>query len=383
MSTSTCSLALSQRERFLDCLAFRPVDRVPFEPGGPRKSTLERWRREGLAADADWSAVIRAQLGLPDDCMPGLQGLGVDLRCRPQFEEKVLEHRDGHYVVQDWKGNVVEISDQFDPSYLRNAVDFVTRRWLRLPVNSPGEFAAMRQRYLADDAGRYPADFAAQAARLAGRTRPTTLYLHGPFWQLREWVGFEGLCELFATDPGFIDEMVGFWSGFVEATLRRLLDARILDHVMIAEDMAYKSKPMISPAMAERHLAPCWRRWTAMFHAAGVQVVELDSDGKVDLLMPLWADCGIDAVSPFEVAAGTDLPALRRRFGRRLAFRGGIDKRLIAKGGRHIEAEIQRLQPVIDAGGCIPSCDHGVPSDISWPDFQRYCELLARATGWR
>ncbi len=51
----------------------------------------------------------------------------------PMFEEKVLEHRDGHYVVQDWMGNVVEISDTFDVTYIRNAVDFVTRKWHRFP----------------------------------------------------------------------------------------------------------------------------------------------------------------------------------------------------------------------------------------------------------
>jgi hypothetical protein len=37
---------------------------------------------------------------------------------------------------------------------------------------------------------------------------------------------------------------------------------------------------------------------------------------------------------------------------------------------------------VIDAGGYIPGCDHGVPSDVTWPDFVEYCRLLAGATGW-
>ena len=56
----------------------------------------------------------------------------------PQFEE-VIEHRPalagstapGSLIVQDWKGNICEISDEFDVTYLRNAVDFVTRKWLK------------------------------------------------------------------------------------------------------------------------------------------------------------------------------------------------------------------------------------------------------------
>jgi hypothetical protein len=41
-----------------------------------------------------------------------------------------------------------------------------------------------------------------------------------------------------------------------------------------------------------------------------------------------------------------------------------------------------RLRPVIEDGGYIPGCDHGVPHDVSWPDFVNYTRLLAEATGW-
>jgi hypothetical protein len=47
-----------------------------------------------------------------------------------------------------------------------------------------------------------------------------------------------------------------------------------------------------------------------------------------------------------------------------------------------LRAEIARLQPVIDAGGFIPGCDHGIPHDVSWPNFVEYNQLLAAATGW-
>ncbi len=82
------------------------------------------------------------------------------------------------------------------------------------------------------------------------------------------------------------------------------------------------------------------------------------------------------------MAAGNDIVDFRTRFGRRMAFRGGIDKRAMANGGAAIEAEIARVRPVIDSGGYIPGCDHGVPSDVSWPDYVRYVGLLAKATGW-
>jgi hypothetical protein len=41
-----------------------------------------------------------------------------------------------------------------------------------------------------------------------------------------------------------------------------------------------------------------------------------------------------------------------------------------------------RLEPVVRGGGYIPGCDHGVPPDVSWPDFLHYARLLAEMTGW-
>jgi hypothetical protein len=46
----------------------------------------------------------------------------------PEFEEKVIERKERSQIVQDWKGNICEISNEFDIRYLRNAIDFVTRR---------------------------------------------------------------------------------------------------------------------------------------------------------------------------------------------------------------------------------------------------------------
>jgi hypothetical protein len=83
-----------------------------------------------------------------------------------------------------------------------------------------------------------------------------------------------------------------------------------------------------------------------------------------------------------EVAAGIDLPGLRRKHGRSMAYRGGFDKRCIAAGPQAIDREMQRLMPVVESGGYIPGCDHGVPADVSWDNFVYYVGVLARATGW-
>ena len=374
---------MTPRERAIATALFQTPDRVPLEPGFGRRSTHARWVSEGMPEGERNPGRLAYQLAGGTLPWPeGGEGFFIDERMRPRFEEKVIERRGDTQIVQDWKGNICEISSEFTTEYLYNSIDFVTRRWLKCPVESRADWAEMQKRYDADDPARLPADAAALGQRLANRDHVVQWHFSGPFWQLREWMGFEGLCVAFLDDPSLVREMVEFWTEYVAGLLRNALRHMTPDVLHLSEDMAYKAHPMIGPAMTREFLLPCWKRWGEIARGAGVPVYAMDSDGCVDDLIPLWIEAGINQCDPLEVAAGTDLPALRKRFGRDMAFYGGVDKRCIAKGGASIENELARLRPVITSGGYIPSCDHGVPSDISWPDWIRYVGLLARETGW-
>jgi len=41
------------------------------------------------------------------------------------------------------------------------------------------------------------------------------IHFSGPFWQLREWLGFEQLCVLFYDDTKLLQEMLDFWQEYV------------------------------------------------------------------------------------------------------------------------------------------------------------------------
>jgi uroporphyrinogen decarboxylase len=240
----------------------------------------------------------------------------------------------------------------------------------------------MKKRYHPDDPARYPENFIELVRKLKNRDYVITLQFSGPFWQLREWCGFEPLCMLFLENPDFVREMIDFWTEFVSQTMARALDAGIIDRIWVNEDMAYKEKAMISPEMTRKFLLPAWKLWATEARQAGVPIIDEDSDGFVGELIPLWIEAGFNVCDPIEVAAGNDIVAYRKRFGKKIAFRQGVDKRCIALGGKIIEDELTRLAPVIKSGGFIPGCDHGVPFDISWQDFVYYARLLAELTGW-
>jgi hypothetical protein len=318
---------MTARDRYVNTLLFKGTDRAPLVPGYGRESTHNRWYQEGLPKGTrNIAEYAYREAGGTLDWPETGEDFYLDAKMIPTFEEKVIQKR-----------------------------------------THPARFS--------DDARE-------TGKRLADRKHPIVINIGGPFWQLREWLGFERLCLLFHDDPGWIKEMIAFWEDFVIRLLGKLFTYLLPEHVHFSEDMAYKAHPMIGPAMTREFLLPSWSRWSGTCHDAGVRVVGIDSDGDVSTLIPLMIEAGFDYVDPMEVAAGNDLPACRKNYGRKVAFGGGIDKREIAKGGEHIVRELDRLKPVIESGGYIPSCDHAIPVDVGWADFVHYVRTLAKATGW-
>jgi hypothetical protein len=380
---------LTERERFRQTLLFGRPDRPPLDPGGPspggpRESTLAAWRGQGLPAGADWYAYLMQVLGIPYTPPAARVGLGVSFTMLPIFEERVLERRKGRVIVQDWMGAVVEMSDAYDLSYLRAPKDFVSRRWLHFPVQNRRDWEEkIAWRYDPRHPARFPADFEARCRTLRDREHVLRVNFRGPFWQLRDWCGLEGLCLLMVDDPDLVQEMIDFYTDFVLQTLSPILAQVELDYVQIAEDMAYKLHSMISPAMTRRFLLPTWEKWTTAIRASGCPIVCMHCDGYMAELLPLWIEAGFNCCYPVEAAAGNDIVAFRHRYGRQMAYIGGIDKRALAAGGDALRAEVLRVvPPLLVEGGFIPACDHAVPPDVSWPDFVTYTRLLAQLTGW-
>ena len=375
---------MTHRERFIETLTFRKPDKIPLLPGSPRESTLKRWRAEGLPEGRDYCSVLLETLGIEEEPQGEKIDLEVSFKMIPQFEEKVLEHRDGHYIVQDWMGAIVEISDRYDYTYLREAKDFVTRKWHKFPVENYSDWEEMKKHYSPDSPGRFPENFEERCSKAQHRDYVLDVGFNGPFWQLREWCGLENLCIFMIEKPDFVKEMIDFWTNFVMDVLEPILDGVSLDYVLISEDMAYKEHSMISPEMVREFLFPAYTKWIPELKKSGCPVVSMDCDGYIGELIPLWIEVGFNCCTPVEVAAGNDIVEFRRRWGRNMAYIGGIDKRAIARGGKEMEEEVLRVVPPLlkSGGGYIPGCDHGVPPDISWQNFIDYTKLLARLTGW-
>jgi uroporphyrinogen decarboxylase len=89
----------------------------------------------------------------------------------------------------------------------------------------------------------------------------------------------------------------------------------------------------------------------------------------------------MDAMSPFEVASGCDVVQVGRDYPD-LAIFGGMDKREMAKGRVAIDAMVERVLPAMrERGGYIPTCDHGVPEEVSYEDYLHYRQRCVELGG--
>jgi uroporphyrinogen decarboxylase len=94
-----------------------------------------------------------------------------------------------------------------------------------------------------------------------------------------------------------------------------------------------------------------------------------------------WLEEGVNVMFPLEVAAGCDPYAWRAEFGKDLRMRGAIAKAPLVAGGSAIDAELERVRPLLDQGGYVPHLDHLVPPDISYDNYRRYLDRKRKLIG--
>ena len=357
---------MTARERLDACLSFRRPDRLFYFSMRAPTPTIERWEAEGLPKGAS----LAEYFGLDAMLLPFWR-LPLDLGPRPSQPQVVLEETEDYRVYTDSIGAVVRAH--------KGRSDYGSLQWLDFPLKGRESFLKLRRLYRPDDPGRYPSDWAERVPAWRERDYPLMLVTHGPFGQMREWMGIENLCLACHEQPALVEEMAEFVTDFLLSAIARALEDVDVDwYLMGAEDMAYKTASLISPAMARRFLAPSYRRIADYLRGCGVRHVIVDSDGCVDELIPIWLESGISGTMPLEVAAGMDPVAVRRRYPG-LAMVGGIDKRVLSRGPREIEEEVLAKVPYLrDTGGYIPALDHIISPDIPLEGFRHYIETLKR-----
>ncbi len=129
-----------------------------------------------------------------------------------------------------------------------------------------------------------------------------------------------------------------------------------------------------SPDMYCELLMPAHKLICDFFKSKGLFMI-LHSCGYNMEFIPLYIEAGFDCIQPLEVKAGNDMLKLKKLYGDRLSFMGGIDVRAMSSTNPDdIVREISTKIPFMKkGGGYIYHSDHSVPDDVS---FKQYCRVM-------
>ncbi|MBN2710975.1 MAG: hypothetical protein JXR97_00875, partial [Planctomycetes bacterium] len=140
-----------------------------------------------------------------------------------------------------------------------------------------------------------------------------------PFEQMHPVCGHEFMLMGMAEDPDWIKDMV---NTFVNFTINH---AEVLfaeegkpDGVWFYEDMGFKEKPFMSPAMYRELVQPGHKRLFDWAHSKGLKVI-VHSCGFVEPLVPGMIEAGMDCLQAIEVKAGMDVVRLAEKFGDKIS----------------------------------------------------------------
>ncbi len=362
----------------------RPFGFFGTDPGTQFwQNTIDRWHEEGLPTEINTHAQVNDFFGAD-------RSLRIILKTAvwPPSDKLVIEE-DGEYetfydgegaLVKQPKGADFETAMPHHLTYpIANRHDWTRFKEEKLALDAPGretfELNLDGQTLLESAPG---ADNFVEAQELLADSRwPVEITVGSLFGKTRNWIGLTDLSYMLYDDEQLVSEIMSHLADLSLCVVTRFLEAMDapVEYATWWEDMAFNNGPLISPKHVEKLMVPNYRRVNETLRSRGVDIIGVDSDGKLDKLIPLWLEGGINFVYPNEVAAGNDVAALRQQFGREMRLVGGIDKRELAKGRDAIGKELERRLPLIADGGYLPSVDHSVPPDISFDNYLAYLEL--------
>ena len=351
-------------------------DAYAITPGAPFVQTtfglwmcIDKWYADGLPRDTDLSKFF--MFDPPGKFSMG--GLGwCEAAFVPNFDNIVLEDRGETEIVQDFAGRKVLYFKNRRSGFMPEYVDHPVKDWKtweenvkwRLAPDAPSRFNDLNKKV-------------EDARSAAANGMMICQNLIGGYMYLRSLVGPEGALYMFYDAPDLIHDCMKSWFELADAVTARHQAHLTFDELFLAEDICYNHGPLISPDMIREFLFPYYQQLITNVKARQIDksrkmYIQIDTDGNCLPVIDLYRELGMDMMSPFEVASGCDVVAAGKQYPD-LIISGGFDKRILAQGRDAIDREIERIFPVMHKrGGYIPTCDHGVPEEVSWQDYLYY-----------
>jgi len=188
--------------------------------------------------------------------------------------------------------------------------------------------------------------------------------------------GHEYMLMGMALDPDWVRDMCNVFAELTVNCLEILFaEEGAPDALFFYEDMGFKGKPFMSPKMYKEIIWPAHRKTFDFGKSKGLPII-LHSCGYVEPLVPGLIEAGMDCLQAMEVKAGMDLIELKKTYGDRISFMGGLDIRALESNDKaQVEAELQKKVPVAMAhSGYVLHTDHSVSSRVEYETYKFFVE---------
>jgi uroporphyrinogen decarboxylase len=361
-------MSLTSKERISRILRHQPVDRIGlFEVFW--KETAERWTAEGYLERAE---LISDHFGLDvrragGEITPMPWG-SVNVVANLDAGRQVVEETDTAQLVRD--GNGALLRWRKGGSGAPEHVGFL--------VNDRRGWEEHIRPYLVDTRlYERRIDFANYRRAREHCARHERFFCAGTiavFDVMAPMCGHECLLMAMATDPDWVRDMCEVYVTLAINLLEVLFDREGLpDGAWFWDDLAFKHRPFMSPAMYRELIYPAHKRLFDFAHSHGLPVV-LHTDGLVEPLIPQLIEAGVDCLQPLEAKAGMDLVKIKKLFGQRIALIGGMDTReLITNDLGRVRRELERKLPAaMEGSGYVLQVDHSVPDQVNYETYEYF-----------
>jgi uroporphyrinogen decarboxylase len=196
------------------------------------------------------------------------------------------------------------------------------------------------------------------------------------FEQMHPVCGHEYMLMGMAMDPGWVKDMVNTYADLTIALMEILFAQEGKpDGIWFYEDMGFKFRPFMSPAMYQEILLPGHKKTIDYCHSLGLKVI-MHSCGFIEPLLPGMVEAGIDCLQVMEVKAGMDPLRIKRDFGDQLVLFGGMDAtNLVANDIDAIRAELAEKIPILkENSGYILHSDHSIPTTTEYETYRFFVD---------
>jgi uroporphyrinogen decarboxylase len=341
---------LTSRERFIRTIKRQEIDRIPIMDS-PWAGTIARWHREGMPHNVSWIDFF----GVDSPVY-----IGVDTS--PRYPGKVLEETDDYVISTTGWGVTLKNFKVLDS----------TPEFIDYYVNTPEHWEEAKARMTPTD-DRINWNWLKQNYPI---WKKNDEYISGGFWfgfdVTHSWmVGTETLLVGMYENPEWVKDIIGHYLEMDLALFTKIWDAGYhFDAINWPDDMGYKGTQFFSIDMYREIIKPFHKKACDWAHERGINV-ELHSCGNIEKFIPDLIEIGIDCLNPIEVKAGMDPVKLKRLYGDKLAFRGGINA-VLWDNIDAISEEMHKVIPVMKENqGYIFSSDHSIPNSVSLENFKK------------